>query len=445
MIIKTKMGYAFLYKEGETISVQKGMQKKSFVSVPISDLKNNDVVLLKKHEYEPNCDTISEESAKELGRIFSTQVKILESEKKPTYSFICRVENENDLNELSDVLGQKLTPNTGNIYYPLKDKVLPSLRYSQNKARIKVKSRTVQIVFNQKFLSDLNLDFTQGVRIWFDSESKTIKIGMNSESELKAKSSALHQYIYIGEVLRFFKFKVKSSMYELPIEVNDDLTLSVCLKPQKNDDIPESIIKGSRQITAAFLKSMFERDFDNDEFTFMCTSPTLLHQVRFLLFKMNILTTLDKKPHTDEATFWDMRHAKTVKTNGDRGEFFTDTCDQIIDASFTHSIDVFDRLYHSFLIIVQNFDFHEYDRMNKNKFCVKKRSYDWTQEWFEMPEFIHSKIDPFAEVNIRFDDECMFEVLSKKLKQRITQKTRSVWFPERHKQGYGHLRWKSES
>lgn len=450
MIVKTKLGYVFLYNKDETALI---LRSGSCVDLPVSEVQKGDMLLLKMAD--EGVDTVSERYAEDLGRLYSSKIKVFESEKSPTHSFICRVENQDDLNELSDCIGQKLTKNTKRIYYPLKE----TLRSKQGTARIKVKRRAVMILFGDKFMEDLGLDFKKGVRIWFDPESVTLKIGMSEGSELNATSFESQQCIYIGKVLKFFGFEIKSTVFNLPIEVNDDKTLSVRLEShaypigvpvskKTSDQIPESIINGSQKVVRSFLRALFDRDFDSVGLNFRCASPLLLHQVRFLLYKLKIVTALDQKPHTDEAGFWDTRQAKIVE-GSTFGEYRKDLCDQVLDIDFKHEITNFDRMYHSFLVVdgelQNNFDFDDLDKANKAKFCVKKRAYDWTHEWLEMPEYVHSKKEPYAEVAVTFNHEATYIELSKKLKQKITGKTRSVWFPERPKAGYSHLRWKSES
>lgn len=449
MIVRTKLGYVFLYNTDETIPV---LRNGICVSLPVSEMRKSDVMLLKR--VDDGIDTVSEKYAEYLGRSYSSKIKVFDSEKNPAYSFICRVDNQDDLNELSDCVGQRLTKNTKIIHYPLKE----TLRSQPGTARIKVKGRAVMILFGGKFLADIDLDFKKGVKVGFDPESMTLKIGMNEGSEVKATSLNSQQCIYIGRVLKSYGFQIHNT-FNIPFEVGEDKTISVRLenhlhsinsqlKKFVEDEIPESIIKGSQKIVRPFLRTLFEREFDS-ELNFRCSSPLLLHQIRFLLYKLNIVTKLDQKPHIGEAGFWDVRQAKIIKSEP-YGDYHKDSCDQIIDKDFSHDIINFNRMYHSILVVYSelqnNFDiFDELDKANKAKFCLKKRVYGWTDEWVEMPEYVHIKKEPYAEVTVKFCHEATFIELSKRLKQKITSKTRSVWFPERTKAGYGHLRWKSES
>jgi hypothetical protein len=55
----------------------------------------------------------------------------------------------------------------------------------------------------------------------------------------------------------------------------------------------------------------------------------------------------------------------------------------------------------------------------------------WQEEWIDMPEFIQTKKDDsFYKITIRFKNEKDLNDFSKLINQKITNKTKSIWFPE---------------
>jgi len=97
-----------------------------------------------------------------------------------------------------------------------------SKRSTKDTATLKVKRSTISIGFSGHFMETHKLDFSKGARIWFDSESKTIKIGMSQGADLVSNTSESgYQSISIGRILKSFGFKVSNSAFNLPIKVND--------------------------------------------------------------------------------------------------------------------------------------------------------------------------------------------------------------------------------
>ena len=54
---------------------------------------------------------------------------------------------------------------------------------------------------------------------------------------------------------------------------------------------------------------------------------------------------------------------------------------------------------------------------------------DWSQHWFDMPEFVQGKIEPFATITVRVETEADLRELEARLEQKLTAKTKSIWFP----------------
>jgi hypothetical protein len=56
---------------------------------------------------------------------------------------------------------------------------------------------------------------------------------------------------------------------------------------------------------------------------------------------------------------------------------------------------------------------------------------DWENEWKDMPEFVQNKKEPYSKIIIRFETEKDLEDFSKLIGQKLTKKTKSIWFPFR--------------
>ena len=61
--------------------------------------------------------------------------------------------------------------------------------------------------------------------------------------------------------------------------------------------------------------------------------------------------------------------------------------------------------------------------------------------WVDMPAFDQPKVAAYATINVRVPDEAALRDLEEKLGQKLTEKTKSVWYPERPESGVGAMRW----
>ena len=52
-----------------------------------------------------------------------------------------------------------------------------------------------------------------------------------------------------------------------------------------------------------------------------------------------------------------------------------------------------------------------------------------TEEWKDMPEFVQNKQEPYAKIIFRFEDEESLQNFAKIIGQKLTNKTKSAWFP----------------
>jgi hypothetical protein len=55
--------------------------------------------------------------------------------------------------------------------------------------------------------------------------------------------------------------------------------------------------------------------------------------------------------------------------------------------------------------------------------------FDEYPEWVGMPEFVQQKKAPFKELIIRFETEEDYLDFQKRIEQKLTNKTKSIWHP----------------
>ena len=67
------------------------------------------------------------------------------------------------------------------------------------------------------------------------------------------------------------------------------------------------------------------------------------------------------------------------------------------------------------------------------------------EEWKDMPEFVQEKKEPFSKIIVRFENEDDLKEFSKLIKQNLTQKTKSIWFPFKSHWNTFVMRWIDES
>lgn len=53
----------------------------------------------------------------------------------------------------------------------------------------------------------------------------------------------------------------------------------------------------------------------------------------------------------------------------------------------------------------------------------------WENEWVGMPEFIQNKKTEYCKIIFRFDSENDLQEFSRLIGQKLTNKTKSSWFP----------------
>ena len=68
---------------------------------------------------------------------------------------------------------------------------------------------------------------------------------------------------------------------------------------------------------------------------------------------------------------------------------------------------------------------------------AKKKDTSWKKEWVGMPEFVQKKQEPYAKIIVRFNDEKSLQDFAKKIGQKLTNKTKSIWHPFKSHWGNG--------
>lgn len=54
----------------------------------------------------------------------------------------------------------------------------------------------------------------------------------------------------------------------------------------------------------------------------------------------------------------------------------------------------------------------------------------WRKEWQDMPEFIQREAKPFQTIKLYFNNKKDVKEFSKLIKQKLTEKTKYIWYPK---------------
>lgn len=65
----------------------------------------------------------------------------------------------------------------------------------------------------------------------------------------------------------------------------------------------------------------------------------------------------------------------------------------------------------------------------------------WKEHWKEMPEFVQEENPPFRTVHMKFRNENHYQEFAKRIGQDLTDKTKSIWYPELETTANRLLRW----
>lgn len=67
------------------------------------------------------------------------------------------------------------------------------------------------------------------------------------------------------------------------------------------------------------------------------------------------------------------------------------------------------------------------------------------KEWWGMPEFNQEKKEPYKKLIIRFEKEEDYNKFAEIINQKLTKKTKSIWFPYKSHYKEIHKEWRDES
>lgn len=81
--------------------------------------------------------------------------------------------------------------------------------------------------------------------------------------------------------------------------------------------------------------------------------------------------------------------------------------------------------------------------MNSKKLFEEETT--WQKEWKDMPEFIQEKQKPFMQIVVRFACEEDLNEFSKAIGQKLTKKTKGIWFPQITRGIHSNKRYTDES
>lgn len=78
----------------------------------------------------------------------------------------------------------------------------------------------------------------------------------------------------------------------------------------------------------------------------------------------------------------------------------------------------------------KEYNIHTGESKNKKSVTPRKPSEEyWKSEWFDMPEYVSVKQEVYAKIEFIFNEEDL-EMAKEIFQQKMTEKTKSVWFPE---------------
>lgn len=66
------------------------------------------------------------------------------------------------------------------------------------------------------------------------------------------------------------------------------------------------------------------------------------------------------------------------------------------------------------------------------------------EEWVGMPEFVQENEKTYQEVLVKFETQEHFKEFEKLMRQTITEKTKSIWFPKREQLSSINMFWVQE-
>lgn len=68
----------------------------------------------------------------------------------------------------------------------------------------------------------------------------------------------------------------------------------------------------------------------------------------------------------------------------------------------------------------------------------------WKKHWIGMPDFVNDKSEPYKVLKVNFRNEEDYQMFAKMVQQKLTEKTKSIWYPILHKEAASLIRWVEE-
>lgn len=78
----------------------------------------------------------------------------------------------------------------------------------------------------------------------------------------------------------------------------------------------------------------------------------------------------------------------------------------------------------------KNMIFDFMDLSDEEKEQLQDDDHDWGEHWVGMPEFVQEDNPPYKRVVVSFRCEEDYKSFAKLVKQNLTDKTKSIWYPK---------------
>lgn len=80
-----------------------------------------------------------------------------------------------------------------------------------------------------------------------------------------------------------------------------------------------------------------------------------------------------------------------------------------------------------------------------NLFDKSDMPYKWEDEWQDMPEFVQEDKTPYQQIIVSFTSEKDVKEFSQLINQKLTYKTKSIWYPKQDIIEPKNFRYENES
>lgn len=86
---------------------------------------------------------------------------------------------------------------------------------------------------------------------------------------------------------------------------------------------------------------------------------------------------------------------------------------------------------HALLVCKNQINFMDNNNLfNLEELTGAKEEFPWQKEWVNMPTFNQEELTPYKTLLVHFDSDADIVEFGKLLNQKITPKTKYIWFPE---------------